>query len=238
MREAHRGSGPASGGPPHDALRALLADLHRALRARPEPAGTPADLRAVARQVGPEADLAARFAAQAAEAGATVHRCTAGRLDAQVAALLAAAGARRVIVAGAAGQWLDPSRAATLAAALRTAGLEVRHAGELRFGEADAAVTGVDAAVAETGSLVLSTAGGLPRGLTLLPAVHVAVVGCAQIVPDLCDLMDRLAQRELPSCVVLATGPSKTADIEGVLVTGVHGPGRVAVVLVEADGAD
>jgi L-lactate dehydrogenase complex protein LldG len=51
-------------------------------------------------------------------------------------------------------------------------------------------------------------------------------------VPDLFDLFGR---RQMPSCVVLISGPSKTGDIELKLVTGVHGPGVVHVVLITED---
>ena len=62
-----------------------------------------------------------------------------------------------------------------------------------------------------------------------------AIVPREAIVPDLYDYLERLSRRgELPANAVLISGPSKTADIEGVLVTGVHGPGRVMAVLIES----
>jgi L-lactate utilization protein LutC len=57
-----------------------------------------------------------------------------------------------------------------------------------------------------------------------------------QVLADLVDLhaSDRFA-RDLPASLLYITGPSKTADIEGVLITGVHGPGEVHVLLVGAE---
>ena len=66
---------------------------------------------------------------------------------------------------------------------------------------------------------------------SLLPPVHIAVADVDQLLPDLFDLFGRLSRQELPACVSLITGPSKTGDIELKLVTGVHGPGEVHVVL-------
>ena len=67
--------------------------------------------------------------------------------------------------------------------------------------------------------------------------MHVAVVDTTQVLPDLYDCLDALGERpQLPANVSLITGPSKTADIEGELVTGVHGPGELHVVLVENRG--
>ncbi|MGQ0633615.1 MAG: LutC/YkgG family protein [Planctomycetaceae bacterium] len=100
---------------------------------------------------------------------------------------------------------------------------------------ADLGVTSVDWAVAETGTLALCSRTGQPRAASLAPPRYLAIVEPAQIVPDLFDLFDRLEaeKRELPSNIVLVTGPSKTGDIELKLTTGVHGPGDVTLLVVE-----
>jgi L-lactate dehydrogenase complex protein LldG len=107
------------------------------------------------------------------------------------------------------------------------------------FFRADIGIAGVDYLIAETGSVALLARQDDPRSLSLLPPVHIAVAERAQVVPDLFDLFDALTpgQREsgLPSCLSLITGPSKTGDIELRLVTGVHGPGEIHVVLLDAD---
>ena len=102
---------------------------------------------------------------------------------------------------------------------------------------ADVGISGVDWLIAETGTIVIRAAVREPRSLSLLPPVHVAVATRSQIVADLFDLFDALSSRShskgMPSCVTLITGPSKTGDIELQLVTGVHGPGEVYVVLID-----
>jgi L-lactate dehydrogenase complex protein LldG len=72
-----------------------------------------------------------------------------------------------------------------------------------------------------------------PRSLSLLPPVHIAVARRDQIIEDLFDLFedDLKDVTSLPACVSIITGPSKTGDIELKLVTGVHGPGEVHVVI-------
>ncbi|OAI53593.1 hypothetical protein AYO44_04165 [Planctomycetaceae bacterium SCGC AG-212-F19] len=105
---------------------------------------------------------------------------------------------------------------------------------------ADIGITGVDFLIAETGSVALLARPGEPRSFSLLPPVHIAVAHHSQILPDLFDLFARLGAKpadgagrvKMPSCVSLITGPSKTGDIELRLVTGVHGPGAIHVVLV------
>jgi len=102
--------------------------------------------------------------------------------------------------------------------------------------ELDAAVTDVRAAIAETGTLVCCTDGRQGRLLSLLAPVHVAIVRSSDIVADMLDYWQRVAGDvggRGPSCQVMITGPSKTSDIEGVLITGVHGPGEVHVVIVD-----
>lgn len=99
---------------------------------------------------------------------------------------------------------------------------------------ADVGVTGVDSAIAETGSLVLSAGPGRPRGVSLLPRLHVALVRESQLVARMGLAFPGYPQR-LPSAVHFITGPSRTSDIENDLSIGVHGPARVlAIVLLEA----
>lgn len=102
---------------------------------------------------------------------------------------------------------------------------------------ADIGITSADCAVAETGSLVMAHAAGFERVASLLPPVFVAVVERAQIVPDLFDIVAHFGGRlpdRLPSNVTFITGPSKTGDIESKLVTGVHGPGKWHVIVIDA----
>ncbi len=100
---------------------------------------------------------------------------------------------------------------------------------------ADLGITSVDWAVAETGSLALCARPEQGRVVSLLPPRYLAIVEPSQIVPDLFDLFARLEsiKANLPSNVVLVTGPSKTGDIELKLTTGVHGPGNVHLLVVE-----
>lgn len=87
--------------------------------------------------------------------------------------------------------------------------------------------------IAETGSLIFRSGSGIPRGFSLAPMTMIAIVKTSQIVPDLVDWLASLDPLDLPSNFVLVTGPSKTADIQMKLVTGVHGPGVVRVVVLD-----
>ena len=87
--------------------------------------------------------------------------------------------------------------------------------------------------LAETGSLIVHSSPTEPRSGSLLPPVHIAVARREQIVADLFDVLEPYsAERSPPSNLVLITGPSKTGDIELKLVTGVHGPGEVYVIIL------
>lgn len=98
---------------------------------------------------------------------------------------------------------------------------------------ADVAVTGCEAAIAQTGSVVLSSRWGRSAGL--LPPRHVAIVRASAVVATPGDFLRRLgrAAAALPSAYVVVTGPSRSADIEHKLTIGVHGPGTLDVVLLE-----
>jgi L-lactate dehydrogenase complex protein LldG len=99
--------------------------------------------------------------------------------------------------------------------------------------DVDCGVTDVRFAVAETGSLVIDGSREHARALSLVPPVHLAIVQPQNLLADLVDLFERLARDAQPRNTVIITGPSKTADIEMNLVTGVHGPGVVQVMLLD-----
>lgn len=94
-------------------------------------------------------------------------------------------------------------------------------------------ITSCDVAIAETGTLMMCSRPGQERVASLLPPMHVAIVERKQIVPDLIDAMAMLDSKNLPSNLTLITGPSKTGDIELQLTTGVHGPGKWRVIVIQ-----
>lgn len=102
--------------------------------------------------------------------------------------------------------------------------------------EVDAGICDVHAALAETGTLVCESGPQHARGHSLVVEIHIAIVKASDILPDMIDLMPRYNEQtpdQLPSAIALITGPSKTADIEGILITGVHGPGQVFTLVVD-----
>ena len=102
--------------------------------------------------------------------------------------------------------------------------------------DCDVGITSCDWAIAETGTLVMRSLPGQERLASLIAPRHIAIVERTQIVPDLIDATNNLAAAgpdDMPSNVTLITGPSKTGDIELQLTTGVHGPGKWHVIVVQ-----
>ena len=99
------------------------------------------------------------------------------------------------------------------------------------YAAAAVTVEEVFGAIAETGTLVCSSEGGRAVQAGLLPAHHVAIVRRDRIFDTLDDLFAAVAG-VLPTNLTLVTGPSRTADIELTLAIGVHGPGRLDIILV------
>ena len=95
---------------------------------------------------------------------------------------------------------------------------------------ADVGLTSADAALAETGSLVISSGANKSRMVSLLPPVHIALVAESKLTADIFT-WTAARKGHLRSNIVLVSGPSKTADIEMTLVKGVHGPKRFIVIL-------
>jgi len=117
-----------------------------------------------------------------------------------------------------------------------------REALRARIADADLGLTGVDLAVAETGTLVLVSGAGRPRSTSLLPAVHVAVFDRTALVESLAQVglvleawheAGRDDAPERGAAINFITGPSRTADIELTLTRGVHGPKEVHAVFVD-----
>jgi L-lactate dehydrogenase complex protein LldG len=84
-------------------------------------------------------------------------------------------------------------------------------------------ITRAVGAIAETGSLVINDATTSSRLAALAPWVHVAVLRPADLWPDIPSALKQLGPD--PNTIWI-TGPSKTADVEGILIEGVHGPGE------------
>lgn len=94
-------------------------------------------------------------------------------------------------------------------------------------------ITSADYALADTGTLVMLSSLEEARLISLLPPVHIAVVPKERVLSGLDELFTILPRpTEQTSSMVLITGPSRTADIEQILVRGVHGPGEIHVVVV------
>ena len=96
--------------------------------------------------------------------------------------------------------------------------------------ECDLGVTSCDCLVAQTGSIVVNARASGGRALSVLPPTHLVIAGRDQIVPDLVSAMALLRTRydkHWPSALSVITGPSRTADIEKILVMGAHGPKRL-----------
>jgi L-lactate dehydrogenase complex protein LldG len=213
----------------------FLRYLEQQVQPLASPTALPDEPVAALREATEAEDCVARFVREAADAGCVVHQVTQHTWIAEVADILRGHSARNVVVEPLTGSALPAPRAAELREALVGAGMSViaERDDETLF-NADAAVTGVVAAIAETGTIVCASGAETARGTSLIPPVHVALVGATQIVPDLLDYFARLGRDvEPPANVNLITGPSKTADIEGILITGVHGPGTVHVLVVE-----
>jgi len=120
--------------------------------------------------------------------------------------------------------WATPDlRAWDVAGGLRALGVELvsPQAGMRAVAECDLGVTGVDAALPETGTLLLRSSPEKPRVVSLLPRVHLAILRPGALRAD---LHQAFAEVKGDGYVVLVTGPSRTADIELTLTLGVHGP--------------
>lgn len=100
----------------------------------------------------------------------------------------------------------------------------------------DASITTCELLIARTGSIIMSSAQQSGRTVSVYTPVHICIAYTDQLVYDIKDALLRMKEKyaeNLPSLITLATGPSRTADIEKTLVVGVHGPKEVFCFLIE-----
>lgn len=164
---------------------------------------------------------------------ADVWRATADEWPAQVAEKLAQHGAKRLL--------LDTGRAegAALAGALPEGIASLPFQGPLEawkaelFDTVDAGFTVARSGIAATGTLILAPDAGTPRTVSLVPPLHIALVYAESLHATLYDAAQAERWRDgMPSNLVLASGPSKTSDIQQTLAFGAHGPRWMWVIIV------
>jgi L-lactate dehydrogenase complex protein LldG len=171
-----------------------------------------------------------RFEEQLVGVGGHLHRARGEQEASRILAdLVAAQGARRI--------------ARSDAPLVRRTTAELAHRAELfdgwkdrrRLLECDLGVTAAQWGIAETGTLVLDAQAERNRLTSLVPPIHIALLEAPSIVLTLGEALKVAApDGRPPSTLTFITGPSRTADIELVLVVGVHGPRELHVVLIES----
>lgn len=101
---------------------------------------------------------------------------------------------------------------------------------------ADVGITGCDALIAQTGSILLTARSAGGRALSVLPPHHIVIARESQLLPDLPVAFEFLKETyndAYPSFITLITGPSRTGDIERILVLGAHGPRILTIILLQ-----
>lgn len=220
-----------------DSRSAILAHIRKSISAARLPVPPAVELPALS-VARPPSELAEEFAQELrALSGVflTVPRAEAAAL---VVRLAQERGAGRVLAWGA-----EHLPAPGMLDALCAAGVAV-DAGEVRDGPERArrlddletitlGLTGVDAAIAETGTLALLAGPGRPRLAAMSVRAHLALFTPDQLYPTLAAWLSARPDLAAGSAALLITGPSRTADIEMTLTVGVHGPGELMAILVE-----
>ncbi len=200
-----------------------------------------------AQAMGRWEDLLRQFTAELEAVGGVVHRAIPSAVPAVVSRIARDRQFSRVVA------WSDPALGLPgLLTDLRAMGLEVVDGSPLleasatpevvesirrQLDRGEVGLTGVDYAIAESGSLVLLSGPGKGRLVSCLPMVHVAILRPGQLVGSLEEvgvLLEAFHHRSPPSAspsgIAFITGPSRTADIELSLTRGVHGPKEVHVI--------
>ncbi len=186
-------------------------------------------------------ELIARFTEEATSVRARVYSVSDQlQLVAQLAEICAPCEGQEIALSGA-----ELLAEIDLAAALAARGVSAFVTGETdhdklvaRLADCGVGVTAADYAIAETGTIVLSSDEPNALLVSLLPPVHIALLRSSQIFHTLDDVISKLSKERMgrgdPSrSITLITGPSRTSDVELVLSIGVHGPKELHVIILE-----
>ena len=203
------------------AREVVLERIRAALGDRPPTVEVPRDYE---RSLPPGTDVLDLFVERVSDYRATVHRTTERGLRDEIARVVATHGATRIAIpAGLPDAWLVASPATW-----------VFDDPPLSYDDLDGldgVITGCAVAIAETGTIVLDTGPDQGRrALSLLPDLHVCVVMAGQVVGTVPEALEHLDPTRPQTWI---SGPSATSDIELQRVEGVHGPRRLAVILVD-----
>ena len=240
LRTVRRALGRTPGaGPGHVPEDTALSQDSIAVEARAESAMRDAEARAD--------ELLTQLAESATQIGWKVTRSASTKEAAlRVGELIREVGARSIVRSahpvldrvGVDGSLPDGAemQVVALADASEASSTQQRSAFRRRMIEADLGITGVDYAIAETGSCVLMARKGVSRLVSLLPPAYLVIVEKGQVLPSLDELFTLqrrgFMQGENGSYMNIISGPSRSADIEQTIVEGVHGPGDVHMILL------
>jgi L-lactate dehydrogenase complex protein LldG len=219
----------------------VLDDVRRALGRSATLAPAPLDPFIEASTETDLAELIARFTAEATAVRAQVHSMS-DKLQFvdKIAEICAAYNGQEIALSGA-----KVFAEMNLTSALAAQGFSTFVPGETdheqlvaRLANCGCGVTAADYAIAETGTIVLSSDEPNALLVSLLPPVHIAVLQSSQIAASLDEVISKLSTERInragPSrSVTLITGPSRTSDVELVLSIGVHGPKELHVIILE-----
>lgn len=211
-----------TGESPAAAREVVLERIRAALVDRPAVVPTPRDYETT---LPASIDLPARFMDRVDDYRATIERTTRERLPQVIAQTLTSHRARRIATpAGIPEGWFDSADVEPIS--------DDPLLSHVELDGLDGTITGCAVAIAETGTIVLDAGPDQGRrALSLLPDLHVCIVRVEQVVGTVPEALDRLDPARPQTWI---SGPSATSDIELQRVEGVHGPRRLAVILVDS----
>lgn len=190
------------------------------------------------------ATILEKFATEAAALGSKLYRVTSAAMAGEQLADLCRQFSTSHLVFSAA----EIFQELQLEAFLKTKGLTVSHAQVFsklaksnlitQLATAPIGVTGIDSAIAETGTILLTSAEDQSLLVSLLPPIHVAIFKASQIKQGLPEVIEKLGAEHmsgnsLTRSATFISGPSRTSDVELTLSIGVHGPKELHLIVLE-----